>query len=213
MGVREQQREHNVARILAAAREQIAQVGGVGLSMRAVAREVGMVSSAVYRYFPTREALITALVLESYEALGAALTDVPAGEGAERWTALAHALRQWAVAHPHDFQLIYGTPVPGHAAPPETIPAAERVARPFLEAGAPGEIKGFDDPALLGQVGPLASAVGVDRSGSAAVLAELAQLVGLLSLELGGHLVGTADPADHLFAAAVDRQTRTLGLT
>lgn len=145
--------------------------------------------------------------------MGTALTDVPAGEGAVRWTALAHALRRWAVAHPHDFQLIYGTPVPGYAAPPETIPAAERVAQPFLEAGAHGEVDGFGDPALLGQVGPLASAVGVDRSGSAAVLAELAQLVGLLSLELGGHLVGTADPADHLFAAAVDRQTRTLGLT
>lgn len=72
---------------------------------------------------------------------------------------------------------------------------------------------GFDEPALLTQVEPLASAVGADPSGSAAVLAELAQLVGLLSLELGGHLVGTADPTDHLFAAAVDRQTRTLGLT
>ena len=76
VGVREQSRARTTAAILAAARAEIAEHGGGGLSMRAVAREVGMVSSAVYRYFPTREALLTAMILESYEGLASALGEV-----------------------------------------------------------------------------------------------------------------------------------------
>ena len=130
VGVREESRERTTAAILAAAREEIAAHGGGGLSMRAVAREVGMVSSAVYRYFPTREALLTAMILESYESLAATLEEVRARRADRRWVALGRALRGWAVERPHEFQLIYGTPVPGYAAPPETVPAAAAVARP-----------------------------------------------------------------------------------
>ncbi|HIZ96980.1 MAG TPA: TetR/AcrR family transcriptional regulator, partial [Candidatus Janibacter merdipullorum] len=109
-GVREQSRARTMAAILAAAREEIATRGGGGLSMRAVAREVGMVSSAVYRYFPTREALLTAMILESYEGLAAALAEVRARRPDLRWVALGTALRDWAIDRPHEFQLIYGTP-------------------------------------------------------------------------------------------------------
>ena len=132
-GAREESRARTTAAILRAAREEIAAHGGGGLSMRAVAREVGMVSSAVYRYFPTREALLTAMILESYEGLAAALGEVRARRADLRWKALGSALRDWALARPHEFQLIYGTPVPGYVAPPETIPAAAAVAAPFLD--------------------------------------------------------------------------------
>lgn len=212
MGRREEQRAENVARILGAAREQIEQVGGVGLSMRAVARDVGMVSSAVYRYFPTREALLTAMIVASYGHLAEALEGAGARRRDRRWSALATALRNWALAHPHEFQLIYGTPIPGYVAPPETVPAAAAVARPFLQVGATSAVPPFQGRALTGQLGPLAEEMGVDPSGAAAVLAELAALVGAVSLELAGHLVGSADPADHLYAALVDRQVQTLGL-
>lgn len=211
MASRAQAREETTARILAAARDQIAREGAAALSTRAVAREVGMVSSALFRYFPSRDALHTALIAGSYEQLASALDAVPRHrQAARRWTALAVALRGWAREHPHEFQLIYGTPIPGYAAPPETVALAAAVARPFLEAGARGPVAGFDRVAA--QMSELERITGVDPAGGAAVLAELAALVGLLTLELGGHLVGTADPADELFAALVARQVRTLGM-
>lgn len=212
-GAREESRARTTAAILAAARAEIAEHGGGGLSMRAVAREVGMVSSAVYRYFPTREALLTAMIVESYGSLADALGEVRARQPARRWVALGEAFRGWALARPHEFQLIYGTPVPGYIAPPETVPAAAAVARPFLEVGATGEPAPFASRTLTRQMGALTDAApGATAAGSAAVLAELAACVGTVSLELAGHLVGTADPADHLYAALLQRQVDTLGL-
>ncbi|WP_040159465.1 TetR/AcrR family transcriptional regulator [Nigerium massiliense] len=187
MGVREENRERVEAAIRAAAREQIRTVGGGALSMRAIARDVGLVSSAIYRYFPTREALLTALIIESYGSLGDALETVR-GEGADRWRDAAVALRGWATERPHEFQLIYGTPIPGYAAPPETIPLAGRVAEPFFAAAG---IETADQPDAAG------------------VLAALAELIGLLTLEFGGHFAGVTDPAE-LYAYAVERQAGEL---
>lgn len=212
VGVREQARARTTAAILAAARREIAEHGGGGLSMRAVAREVGMVSSAVYRYYPTREALLTAMILESYRGLAAALGEVRARRPDLRWTALGGALRDWARERPHEFQLIYGTPVPGYVAPAETVPAAAAVATPFLEVAGSAEVTPFADPRLVGQMSEVTAAAEVTGAAAAAVIAELAALVGMVTLELGGHLVGSADPADRLFAALLRRQVDTLGL-
>ncbi len=212
-GVRETGRARTTAAILAAARQQIAEHGGGGMSMRAVAREVGMVSSAVYRYFPTREALLTAMIVESYGNLAAALGRVSAGRPDQRWRALGRALRAWGRASPHEFQLIYGTPVPGYAAPPETVPAAALVATHFLEVGARRSVRAYDGRALARQMVTVLELVpDGEPSGAAAVLADLAALVGLVGLELAGHFVGTADPADRLYDALLDRQVATLGL-
>ena len=211
-GVREQSRARTMAAILAAAREEIATRGGGGLSMRAVAREVGMVSSAVYRYFPTREALLTAMILESYEGLAAALAEVRARRPDLRWVALGTALRDWAIDRPHEFQLIYGTPIPGYVAPPETVPAAAAVAAPFLEVAKGAEPPPFARPALVRQMSAFVEVTGGSGEATAAVVAELGALVGLVTLELGGHLVGSADPADELFRALLRRQVDTLGL-
>ena len=212
MGIREQVRAETSARILAAAREQIAEHGGVGLSMRAVAREAGLVSSAIYRYYETREALLTAMILESYGHLAEALAGVRARRADRRWRTLAGTFRAWARANPHEFQLIYGTPIPGYVAPPETVPAAAGVAAPFLGCVGERVVDGYASRTLERQLASPADEFGVSASGLAAVLAELAALVGIVSLDLAGHLVGTADPADHLFAALVERQIRTLGL-
>ena len=200
------------AQILAVARTEIAEHGGGGLSMRAVARQVGLVSSAIYRYFPTREALLTAMIIESYEHLDAALGRVSAGQPAQRWRDLAHTFRSWARQYRHEFQLIYGTPVPGYVAPPATVPAAAAVAGHFLAAGAGQPVPAFDHDALVTQLAAPAGEFAADPSGMAAVLAELAALIGVVGLELSGHLVGSADPADHLFEALVERQVHTLGL-
>lgn len=212
MGVREENRAQVLGRIHQAARRQIAEVGGGGLSMRAVAREAGLVSSAIYRYHPTRAALLTAMIVESYGNLDRALGRAARGSGATAWRSVAHGLRDWARGAVHEFQLIYGTPIPGYVAPPETVPAAEAVAGHFLRVGARRSVPDFEDAALRRQMSPLAEG-GVDASGAAAVLAELAALVGFVSLELAGHFVGTADPADVLFGALVERQCVTLGLS
>lgn len=212
VGVREQARAETTAAILAAARAEIAEHGGGGLSMRAVAREVGMVSSAIYRYFPTREALLTAMVLESYQGLAATLGTVRARRPDVRWVALGRALRGWAMQRPHEFQLIYGTPVPGYVAPPETVPAAAAVAGPFLTVAKQAQVTPFAHPALVKQMSALARGSGASGAATAAVIAELAALIGVISLELSGHLIGSADPGDHLFAALLHRQIHTLGL-
>lgn len=213
-GVRERNREQTTARILAAARAEVA-AHGADMSMRAVAREVGLVSSAVYRYFPTREALLTAMIVESYGRLDQALAqaDDASLPGGRRWAALGRALRAWARDRPQEFQLIYGTPLPGYAAPPETVPAATSVAAHFLRVGAGAPVGGFDGEELEGQLaGLVAQGQAASASGAAAVLAELAALLGLVMLELGGHLVGTADPAEPLLEALLARQVATLGL-
>lgn len=122
-------------------------------------------------------------------------------------------LRDWGRDSPHEFQLIYGTPVPGYAAPPETIPAAALVAQHFLEVGARRRVSAYDHRTLARQMATALELVpDGEPSGAAAVLAELAALVGLVGLELAGHFVGTADPADRLYAALLDRQVATLAL-
>ena len=102
---------------------------GANLSLRAVARELGMASSAVYRYFASRDELLTALIIDAYDAVGAVAEQAAAEAGAplEKWLAAGHAVREWALANPHEWALIYGSPVPGYAAPADTVAPAVRV--------------------------------------------------------------------------------------
>lgn len=140
-GVRARVREEMRAEILAAARRHLADEGPAGLSFRAVARDVGLVSSAVYRYFPSRDALLTALIVESYDELGEtaerAEATVPRDRFADRYRAVARAVREWAVGEPHQWTLIYGSPIPGYAAPQDTVGPAVRV--PLVLAGLLGD--------------------------------------------------------------------------
>lgn len=211
---RAQARDRTTAAILAAAREEVAEKGGIGLSMRAIARKVGLVSSAVYRHFPTRDALLTAMIIESYQHLADALGKGEHTTSAAEWRHLATRFRAWARESPAEFQLIYGTPICGYAAPTETIPAAAAVARHFFDAGGHKPVSGFGSRSLIDQFQPVVAQISTaDPSAFAAVLAELAALVGFVSLELAGHFVGTADPSDYLYVAMVERQVDTLNLT
>ncbi|HJQ47162.1 MAG TPA: TetR/AcrR family transcriptional regulator [Amycolatopsis sp.] len=104
---------------------------GANLSLRAVARDMGIVASALYRYFPSRDALLTALIIDGYDALGTAAAEAEAAVPREdlrgRWLAVCRAVRTWALAHPAEYGLLYGNPVPGYAAPRETVALAARV--------------------------------------------------------------------------------------
>lgn len=129
---RERARAELTAEIKAEARRQLAIHGAQQLSLRAVARELGMASSAIYRYFPSRDELLTVLIIDAYDSLGAsakaAERELPRGDIRGRWRATCRAVRNWALAHPHEYALIYGSPVPGYQAPQATITPAGRVA-------------------------------------------------------------------------------------
>src|SRR6202046_3771698 len=76
---RERARAELTREIKQEARRQLAASGAQGLSLRAVARELGMVSSALYRYFPSRDELLTALIIDAYDALGEAAEAADSG--------------------------------------------------------------------------------------------------------------------------------------
>ena len=131
-GLRERVEHEVVGEITAEARRQLAVHGASSLSLRAVARELGMVSSGIYRYFASRDELLTALIIEAYDSLGQQAEEAArrsAGDSpADRWCAVARAVRAWAIANPHEYALVYGTPVPGYEAPEDTVDPASRSA-------------------------------------------------------------------------------------
>ncbi|MEW1861898.1 TetR/AcrR family transcriptional regulator [Streptomyces sp. NPDC088194] len=135
--LRERRRAAAVREILEAAERQIAEDGPAALSLRAVARSLGMTVQALYHYFPKREALVTSLVAKEYEdladALQAALDGVPDSSDVPRLVAATEGYRRWAMAHPERFQLLFGTPLRGYAAPAEgaTTKAMRRIAGIF----------------------------------------------------------------------------------
>ena len=130
-GVRARVRAELTSQIVTTARQHLATSGAAGLSVRAVARDLGMVSSAVYRYVPSRDELLTLLIVEAYDALGAAAEQAEAEVDRDdldgRFRAVARAVRRWALGHEHEYALVFGSPVPGYRAPETTIGPATRV--------------------------------------------------------------------------------------
>src|SRR6266540_2538318 len=118
---RAEYRQATVEEIKTLARRQLAEQGAGALSLRAIARDMRMASSALYRYFASYEDLISALCVDAYDALADAVTAArdarPADDHAGRWWAICHAYPRWSLDNRPDFALIFGTPVPGHRAP------------------------------------------------------------------------------------------------
>ncbi|GAA4565231.1 TetR/AcrR family transcriptional regulator [Planotetraspora kaengkrachanensis] len=145
---RERVRAELIREITDIARRRLATEGAGGLSLRAVARDMGMVSSAIYRYFPSRDDLLTALIIDGYNAIGEAVETADAACARDdftgRWLAVCHAVRTWALDHPHEYALLYGSPVPGYQAPEDTIGPASRdtmvYGRIISEAQAAGRL-------------------------------------------------------------------------
>jgi AcrR family transcriptional regulator len=144
--IRARVRAEMISEIKAVARHHL-ETDGANLSLRAVAREMDMVSSALYRYFASRDDLLTALILDAYNALGGTVEAADAavsdrGDLRLRWLAAAHAIRGWALARPAEYALLYGTPVPGYAAPRDTIAAASRTTVVLVGILADGHAAG-----------------------------------------------------------------------
>jgi AcrR family transcriptional regulator len=220
---RERVRAELTREITDAARRQLAEVGAPALSLRAVAREVGMVSSAVYRYFPSRDDLLTRLIIDGYDDLGAVAeaADDPSAPALERWLAVCRAVRSWARAHPHEYALLYGSPVPGYRAPQETIPAAARVAlvlgRILSDAAEAGDLPraaGERDPGLFSD--EAVAALGGDHPAfddavRARALLAWSSLYGTVSFELFGHFVGSVEDGDRYFDRAMGDLAMLIG--
>ncbi|MBB3677933.1 TetR/AcrR family transcriptional regulator [Modestobacter versicolor] len=220
---RERARAELTAEITDLARAQLATVGAAGLSLRAVARELGMASSAMYRYFPSRDDLLTRLIIDGYAALGdaAEAADDPAAAPRDRWLGICRAVRAWARAHPHEYALLYGSPVPGYSAPRDTVPVAIRVGaalgRVLGDAARAGQLP----PAAGTPTGALAPGVApvlggdhpdIDDRVRARGLLAWSGLFGAISFELFGHFTGAVADADAFFDDAMRDLAGLLGL-
>jgi len=156
VGKRRESREQIEAQIVELGRRQLVDRGAAGLSLRAIARDLGVVSSAVYRYVSSRDELLTLLLVDAYSDLADCVDRAREAVG-DLWSddviAIALAARQWAVAHPARWALLYGSPVPGYHAPAQrTVPASARVAGAFFDAVAAGITTG--DIMLTNDVAP-----------------------------------------------------------
>ncbi len=200
---RERQRRELTAEIIAIARRQLTEGGRAGVSWRAIAREVGMNPASLYTYFESLDELFTAMILETYAGLAAALETALAdanpavGEPTiEPLVAVVSAYRRWAVEHPAHYNLIFTDQIPGYAAPPggPTVEAELSVLRPLIAAfglavrGEPYSVEDYDD---------------APPDESARALESWGVVHGLVSLEINNHLPYVDEPERLVIDAAV----------
>jgi AcrR family transcriptional regulator len=199
MGKRQESREKIEAQIIELGRRHLVTEGAAGLSLRAIARDLGMVSSAVYRYVASRDDLLTLLLVDAYSELADAVDDAAAdtdGTWRDQLIAMAHAARAWAVDEPARWALLYGSPVPGYHAPREsTVGPGTRVVGALFDAVAAGISAGDIPPSNVVVAQPLSSdfdrirqefGFAGDDSAVAKCFLLWAGLVGAISLEVFG---------------------------
>ena len=199
MGKRQESREKIGAQIVEIGRRHLVTDGAAGLSLRAIARDLGMVSSAVYRYVASRDDLLTLLLVDAYSELADAVDRAAAAAGGpwrEQLLAMAHAARTWAVDQPARWALLYGSPVPGYHAPRErTVGPGTRVVGALFGAVGTGIAAGDILQSNVGAAQPLSSdfdrireefEFAGDDSAVAKCFLLWAGLVGAISLEVFG---------------------------
>ncbi|MEH0108219.1 TetR/AcrR family transcriptional regulator [Tersicoccus sp. MR15.9] len=211
-------REEITRAIVAAGRRQLTEAGPSELSLRAVARELGMVSSAVYRYFASRDELLTAVLIEVYTELGEALAEADRNvkdwtRFGDRWMAVATRLHRWAVDHPYDYALLYGSPVPGYRAPRDTVVPAGRVTGVLLGLLAEVQAAGRSPQPLPVPRPVHRSIAGIREVTENSIADDLllrgvqawGALLGAISLQLFGHLHRGVDDYDAWFEETAKR--------
>ncbi|NYE37405.1 AcrR family transcriptional regulator [Nocardioides cavernae] len=225
---RSRAREQTMRDIVRIGRQHLASDGAAALSLRAVARDLGLVSSAVYRYVASRDDLLTLLVVDGYDELGDAVDQALAGVEREdhvgRMAAIGRAVRAWGLAEPATYALLFGSPVPGYEAPAEqtTGPGTRVVVRlveVWEDAWQAGRI-GLDDSPLAPRrltrdLARIRREMGLSAPDAllARGLFAWAALFGCVTWEVFGQY-GTAtltDPAD-LFEQHLDALVEAVGL-
>ncbi|MBB5851159.1 TetR/AcrR family transcriptional regulator [Amycolatopsis umgeniensis] len=205
---RERYRDQVRAEIKQRAWEQIAAAGVPALSLNAIAKQVGMSGPALYRYFASRDDLITALIRDAYRSL--ADTVRAAFDSGADLAGLAVTIRDWARSDPQRYFLIYGTPVPGYHAPEDTTAISAEVMAVLLEACRAITVEKPETPFDKHLEGHRDWA-GDDPATSATLHRALAfwtRLHGVLSLELAGHFTGMKFDSDLLIADELDDLTK-----
>ena len=219
MGKRQDTRDRIERQIVELGRRHLVTEGAAGLSLRAIARDLGMVSSAVYRYVASRDELLTLLLIDAYSELADAVDEARGTKKSwrDQVHAMAHAARGWAVEHPAGWALLYGSPVPGYRAPAErTVGPGTRVVGALFRAVAAGIAAGEISKTEVAVPQPLSSdfdgvriefAFAGDDSAVAKCFLLWAGLVGAIGLEVFGQYGADTltDPA-----SAFDLQVRLL---
>lgn len=214
MGKRQESRDRIERQIVELGRSQLATTGAAALSVRAIARELGMVSSAVYRYVASRDELLTLLLVDAYSELADDVDEARTAHCRETWRtqlmAMARAVRRWAIDQPARWALLYGSPVPGYHAPAElTIGPGTRVVGALFDVMAAGLASGEVPTDELQVTASMAADFDAIRaefafSGNDAAVAKCfllwAALVGAISLEVFGQYgADTLSDPDALF--------------
>lgn len=215
-----------MAQILDAGRRELAEHGADGLSLRAVAREVGLVSSAVYRYVSSKDELLTALIIEAYDDVGEVAEKAAGGRTTpgRRFVRVLSAIRGWAGEHPHQYALLHGSPVPGYEAPERTIAPATRAplaaARLVQEAHDAGTLDTDRGGPKVGRVlaqqsRAMREALDLNLPDDTVVrfMQAWTQAYGLIGFELFGQLVGSFEPADQLVTHTFTTAALHVGFT
>ncbi|UGQ11312.1 TetR/AcrR family transcriptional regulator [Yinghuangia sp. ASG 101] len=224
---RERLRAETTREIKTIALRQLAEEGPGAISLRGIARDMGMTARAIYSYFPTRDDLITALIDEIAASLSDAVESashaVPDTDPGGRLLAWGQALREWALAHPEDFRLFYGRPVPGYQ-PPEDGPVdrtARRVCReltrlvaaawPHARHHQPEDTSWADlHPDYVAKIRE--DLPDVPPAAAALALRVWGRMHGLVALEIDGHIHPVADNPAALHRAEMLDLVRSLGL-
>lgn len=206
-GIRARNRAALEAEIQAVAGRHLATYGAAGISLRAIAREMGMASSAIYRYVESRDELLTRLIIAAFDSLGDAVEgDLAAGGDVPplaRFRIVARGVRGWALAHPHEFALIYGSPVPGYHAPAErTQEAGTRIPRLLMATlvGMEATSTAAEEAALgVMAADPIVAQFGIDAAILHRGLAAWTLVLGAVTAELFEQLGSEALPDPALF--------------
>lgn len=227
---RERVREATFQEIKAIARQQMYEGGGIGaVTLRGIATTMGITAPAIYRYFPSRDDLVTALIVDAYGSLGdtveaAYTTESQAGLG-NRFYRAALAYRDWALANSGDFNLIFGQPLPGYKAPADlTVPLVQRAFAPFLQtlqqASDTGQLA--LPPAYTAPPERLSVSLSewLRNSGAAMSLpvlyfglAKWGQMHGIIALELNGQFLPLTGPGTtDLYESEIREFLETIGL-
>ncbi len=210
------------------AREQMAAEGTHAISLRGIARVMELTAPALYRYFPTRDDLITALIVDAFNGLADAMEDgdhsAPSEAYGSRLFNIMRNYRVWALEHRTDFLLIYGNPIPGYHAPAEvTLPAVVRgfiaVLRPLREADTAGVLRYSADPAVPPTVHAfLQSEIderGYNLSPEAMYIAAIGwtRIHGILMLELLDDIQPVVGDVDAFYQSELTALIQSFGLT
>lgn len=210
---RERLRERTVAEIKAAARMQLVAGGPANISLRAIARDMGMTAAALYRYFPALDALVIDLCTDLYDEARmdceAARDKIPEDQPVERLIAMARALRRWALAQRAESTLIFGPPLPGveqfHQQCEDLQHAGARFGQifiePMLQLWQAGRLPQLDHVDMDRLVGAMPSHGELPLEVTTVFLTSWTRLYGVLAAELFGQLTWATANTEPLFEA------------